>query len=382
MNILAALDALKRQGLELAHAVWQHGKPDSFAEDYGLPTTEARRFYRVGKTLFGPCQLELKKDRNVVLHALPGLSIHQLLIIDAYCRKIGPNSRFLLWRELAEAAPGRTLAELSELAKKRVREINPNTDKNATALRRVVFSTSPDINGQSHLLARGPAEHMAHITSALEQVTQHHWNRDTDDRSFTQAMFDSLYQLTTTTSAHPEPTQDYGVAIVVRIPELNRESLASSGEGREFMTSQGAIMTTRQYLQAQLANTGYAIITDRNNHPVELHHLTKTDGTQPRFANRAQRFALACMQGVCAKPGCHRYALNGQAHHIIPHHQGGQTNPANMVLLCPTHHAEIPHHGTIYKDSEGKPMWRNPDGSNREGRFPIHDINGQALGCR
>ncbi|GAA1971511.1 HNH endonuclease signature motif containing protein [Nocardioides panacihumi] len=73
-------------------------------------------------------------------------------------------------------------------------------------------------------------------------------------------------------------------------------------------------------------------------------------GRQVRFHRPKQRLAMAVTQGgTCAVHTCTRSAVGADAHHLIPWHEGGPTNTADGVLICPRHHtfADHPDHQVI-----------------------------------
>jgi Domain of unknown function (DUF222)/HNH endonuclease len=87
-------------------------------------------------------------------------------------------------------------------------------------------------------------------------------------------------------------------------------------------------------------------------------------GRATRLINRRLRRALEHRHSTCAVPGCG--ATRGlHAHHILHWEDGGATELANLVLLCPYHH-RLHHRGVItiagpadhltVTDSDGRPL--------------------------
>jgi hypothetical protein len=86
-------------------------------------------------------------------------------------------------------------------------------------------------------------------------------------------------------------------------------------------------------------------------------------GRARRTVNRAQRRALARRDGdQCRFPGCsHRHYL--QAHHVKHWADGGGTDLANLVLLCPFHHRLVHDGGwRIIGDANGPLDFVGPSG--------------------
>ena len=68
-------------------------------------------------------------------------------------------------------------------------------------------------------------------------------------------------------------------------------------------------------------------------------------GRSTRVATLAQRRALAVRDGGCVIPGCTAAPDSCDAHHVVHWADGGATDLANLVLLCPGHHTAV-HTGT------------------------------------
>ena len=64
-------------------------------------------------------------------------------------------------------------------------------------------------------------------------------------------------------------------------------------------------------------------------------------GTTVRLVPAALRRALSLRDGCCTFPGCEAPDTQCDAHHIIPWWNRGATSLANLVLLCPHHHAMV-----------------------------------------
>lgn len=74
-------------------------------------------------------------------------------------------------------------------------------------------------------------------------------------------------------------------------------------------------------------------------------------GRSQRTATTAQLKALAVRDGGCIHPGCSRSAAYCDAHHIVHWADGGETNVANLVMLCRHHHRTLhANHWSIHPD--------------------------------
>ncbi|HUW03909.1 MAG TPA: DUF222 domain-containing protein [Acidimicrobiales bacterium] len=93
-------------------------------------------------------------------------------------------------------------------------------------------------------------------------------------------------------------------------------------------------------------------------------------GRTIRFANRAQRRALAARDRGCAFPGCNRAHQYCDAHHITWWEHGGTTDLDNLVLLCRFHHlllhsglyrVDMVDHGSVFRATDPDlPGWTGP----------------------
>src|SRR5207245_6765064 len=59
-------------------------------------------------------------------------------------------------------------------------------------------------------------------------------------------------------------------------------------------------------------------------------------GRSKRVVSSALRSALKIRDGHCQWPGCEREASRCDGHHLVHWISGGETNLANLVLLCAT----------------------------------------------
>ena len=66
-------------------------------------------------------------------------------------------------------------------------------------------------------------------------------------------------------------------------------------------------------------------------------------GREQRLFDRYQRIAMAHRFGGCATEGCDRPPSWTEAHHKKPWHQGGRTDLADGIPLCPPHHHMADH---------------------------------------
>jgi len=86
-------------------------------------------------------------------------------------------------------------------------------------------------------------------------------------------------------------------------------------------------------------------------------------GRKIRYANRAQRRALAVRDGGCVWLGCDMPVGWTDAHHITPWEHGGPTDLANLALLCRHHHGVTHRTGwTMTAHADQTFTWLTPGG--------------------
>ncbi len=106
-------------------------------------------------------------------------------------------------------------------------------------------------------------------------------------------------------------------------------------------------------------------------------------GRSARYANRAQRRALAVRDGGCAFPGCDRPHRACDAHHLVWWEHGGRTDLDNLVLLCRFHHvlvhaglariAMVDHRPKFHSADPDHPDWTGPPMGDTWHRHEPHD---------
>ena len=94
-------------------------------------------------------------------------------------------------------------------------------------------------------------------------------------------------------------------------------------------------------------------------------------GRSRRLFSPPQRLVLALRDGGCAFPGCDRPPADCDTHHARqPWSQGGRTDVADGVLVCPHHHHVVEpdpskppeQNWQIHLDARGKPVFASPVG--------------------
>ena len=95
------------------------------------------------------------------------------------------------------------------------------------------------------------------------------------------------------------------------------------------------------------------VVLDGHGQPLDV-------GRTKRTVTPAQRKAVAARDRGCAHPGCDKTPRRCQVHHIRHWIHGGETNMANLVMLCHGHHGEIHESGWAVRMRHGHPEFIPP----------------------
>ncbi len=107
------------------------------------------------------------------------------------------------------------------------------------------------------------------------------------------------------------------------------------------------------------------LLCDPDLHPVVVDSLgVPLDmGHTIRFANAAQRRAVAIRDGGCVFPGCDQPIGWCDVHHLDPWAQRGRTDVDRLAGLCRHHHGVSHRKGwTMHATADGWFWWQTPTG--------------------
>jgi hypothetical protein len=94
-------------------------------------------------------------------------------------------------------------------------------------------------------------------------------------------------------------------------------------------------------------------------------------GRRSQLIPPSMRRAVIVRDRHCRFPGCDRPHTWCDSHHVVHWPDGGPTALPNLLLLCRRHHRMVHQRGGIRLElSEGRPVFRRPDGSVLEDRAP------------
>ncbi len=172
----------------------------------------------------------------------------------------------------------------------------------------------------------------AAVRAALEPLAQPSGQHD--DRNREQRFADALVELAS--GAKPAEIQ-----VTATIETLKGMAGAAAAE-MEF--SLPISSTTVQRMACDCSVT--RVLLDQDSAVVDM-------GRSKRVVSTALRAALRIRDGHCQWPGCEREASRCDGHHVLHWISGGETNLANLVLLCRRHHRMVHEGGwQVVKDEE------------------------------
>jgi hypothetical protein len=94
-------------------------------------------------------------------------------------------------------------------------------------------------------------------------------------------------------------------------------------------------------------------------------------GRRTPVVSPALRRAVIVRDRHCRFPGCDRPHTWCDAHHVVHWADGGPTALQNLLLLCRRHHGMVHHPGGFRLEmTDGRPVFRRPDGSLLDERAP------------
>jgi hypothetical protein len=124
--------------------------------------------------------------------------------------------------------------------------------------------------------------------------------------------------------------------------------------GRAFFEDGPAI--TGAQARRMLCEATAVIMLEKGREPLAV-------GRSKRRATRSQRRALLRRDGGCARPGCPETRIERlHAHHMRHWLFGGQTELANLVLLCDADHGLVHDHDLVLSRVDGRLTVLTPDG--------------------
>jgi hypothetical protein len=281
----------------------------------------------------------------------------------AAAREANPEEFSLVEEDLVEVArtmPARTLRLTVERWKVRV-EPTAALREDAERFERRCMRVSRARDGMVRVDGNLDPETGATLTTALDAVTGAWARSGSDDpRSPAQRRADAVGEVCRGWLSHSDrPTVGGERPHITVVADLDTlEGRSSARSETSVGTSVPAETVRRLACDAHVSR----VITSGRSEPLEA-------GRSVRVVPPTLRRALSVRDGGCGFPSCDRPVSWCDAHHIRHWADGGQTDLANLVLLCRRHHRMT--HGDFRVEMvDGKPVFRRPDGSVIEDRSP------------
>ena len=254
-------------------------------------------------------------------------------------------------------APGELARLVARLIVQVDRAAAAARDGVATRGRHLRFT--PDVDGQSLLIARGPTAQIAEIRAALEATLSHDVEGD-DDRSRDAREFDLFVDLLTGGAEAgewqaqvvvPFSTAAGGELELAEIPGLGPILPSTARDLFEQSALANQVAVDERGAVIAVGDPVRTMILARMAAAPALIDLT---GAAYRFPPRLRRF-LEARDRTCVLPGCGRPATRTDKDHRIPW-PTGSTSAGNGECLC-RHHHRAKH--AVFS------VTRQPDGSHR-----------------
>lgn len=338
MTVLGILASVANRGMDMLaelHAARPDGREATteLAEELGLDPARLKVLLRVAAHYLSPAEIESDTKARMEAARLAkeyGLSLDMCVLIDKRCRQANNES---LWDDLrlnfVQAAQNSTYGDLDSYMRETLAEINAE-DAPPQHLR-ARYSRKIDIQGMKHLHISGPAQMLDNLVSPLTvraaEIRKAH-PEFTHDRCVGQALEE---RLTHASGAGPVDKLDelrYQPSIIITAQDIAEYS------PRYAATTNGSVLAPEVFVNALLADTGWAVLYDDHNRISNLFPIHN-----PRLATEEQRIAMLIDNPICSWPGCTRPAYSAQAHHLIAHKNGGETSLENMTYVCREHNA-------------------------------------------
>lgn len=392
MTFLNRYAELLSHGIELAEEIYELVRSSSekaavtqLAALLPITLADAGRFVRTAVDLFGPTDPAARALREETIEACreQRVDFTRLVIVGVMVRKIPRKyrrQREKLRSELVSHAMSSTLAELKARGDHLTRDLRRSLPDQPKPRPAYHCSAAAGADGSRRITISGPDVRICRIDARVTTLAKKIWKREEGQR-FEEAKFIALEQLISgslraRTDGEETPMESivHQPAVIITVPELNRERLIEDDKGRSwFATTDGAMLPLSEYVSMTLADEGWAVVVGGDHHVMDLQRIAR------RFSP-AQKAAQVMSQVVCAAPNCSRSALSAEAHHLHEWHKGGTTSMDNLGLLCSSCHAKVGDlHGVLERTEDGRFTWRSPDGSTHVSRLPVEDLNGISL---
>ena len=152
------------------------------------------------------------------------------------------------------------------------------------------------------------------------------------------------------------PKADYTVRVTANLDLGDYVKIVSgAGDDVEVHFANGVICSGEEFVRMQLEELGAIILVGAADGPVNAYDV--------RFAHRKHREMMLADSLTCTWKDCDVPASQCDAHHMVEHQHGGETEVGNLGWLCRYHNYQAgrPSRGRTQR-RDGRIVWVSPSG--------------------
>ncbi|MGV0375246.1 HNH endonuclease signature motif containing protein [Corynebacterium hadale] len=152
------------------------------------------------------------------------------------------------------------------------------------------------------------------------------------------------------------PKADYTVRVTANLDLGEYVKIVSgAGDDVEVRFDNGVVVSGAEFVRMRLAELGSVILVGAADGPVNAYDV--------RFAHRKHREMMLADSLTCTWKDCDVPASQCDAHHMVEHQHGGETEVGNLGWLCRYHNYQAgrPSRGRTQR-RDGRIVWVSPSG--------------------
>lgn len=245
--------------------------------------------------------------------------------------------RTSILEKATEAAKLRSPEDLRKYVERLVANANrkhkPASDPNAAWDQRTLYFQQDEASGKYRVTIDTTAGIFALLKSHVDAGLPANSNAgagsgERDYRTPGQRRHDELVHILQNWERHRQSDRGGAASVIISV---TADDLAGADPTSSFQTNVGVNLTPAEMMRLGLNGQDFVLQLDTvTGLPLSL--------GRTRLANVYQRIALLALQGVCAWEGCTRPMSELEVHHLHAYSHGGDTDLANLIGLCRTHH--------------------------------------------
>ncbi|WKK63577.1 HNH endonuclease signature motif containing protein [Corynebacterium sp. P8-C1] len=316
----------------------------------GIKPATVTEWNTLHRIYFGPTRFRKKQRQAVAIARDTKKTFDQLALIEHRTAKISDPAEKWALRVALLSVRGNY-----ETLKRQARQIVPDRDDRPAPAATVRFTGSR--KNMRTCTITGDEHTMAALEYALRRGVA-------PDRAAGPQMYEAFVDVIAANGDGNSSSGGVGVSVarpmvLIALPDYTK-ILAGEGDDVVLGLSNGTTMTGAQYLnEVHGAQLGVGLFAPEAG-AVNLYR-------EQRLANAKQRDLARLMLTTCPVPGCRHAADNCEVHHVTAWSQGGETNMANLSVLCRYHNRtndddpKHRHRGRIVIRA-ATPTWVSPGG--------------------